>query len=191
MKAWSAYTPAEDAILRKHWNTTAPIKEWLHLLPNRTYRAIVNHAKYLGLGPRSEFVYPCYSPTWVAMQRVMATNPNLDSIQISEMTGASRRAVMNALQAQHAAGAIHVSGYGPRPHSGYAPKLWSLGTGKDAPRPKPLTANQRAKRAHRRLKLDRPDLLAKKSARAKLLYAQRNGKLIRRDPAAAWIQGGT
>lgn len=187
MKTWNAYTRAEDRILRRQWKTALPMKEWLHLLPGRSYRSVVSRAQYLKLGPRKAFVYPRYSPTWEAMQRVMATSPNLDSIRISELTGASRRAVMAALQVQHAAGAIHVSGYGPRPQSGYAPKLWSLGPGQDAPRPKPLTKSQKAKRAHRRLKLERPDVLAKKSARAKLLYAQRTGKLIRRDPAAAWI----
>ncbi|WP_428852752.1 hypothetical protein [Imbroritus primus] len=189
MKTWNAYTPAEDRILRRQWKSPLPMKEWLHLLPGRTYRSVISRAQYLKLGPRKAFVYPCYSPTWDAVKRVLATNPGLDSIQISQMTGASRRAVMTALQVQHAAGEVHVPGYGPRPPSGYAPKLWALGPGKDAPRPKPMTASQKAKRSYRRLKQERPDILAKKSARAKLTYAERNGKLIRRDPAAAWIQG--
>jgi len=90
---------------------------------------------------------------------------------------------------QHYPQHVHIGGYGERPANGYWPKLWALGPGKDAPKP---VSVPKAKREHDRwvrMKKEEPERIDIRYARERLRRAERNGKLIRRDPAASWIGG--
>lgn len=185
-KSWTAWTPEEDAVLRQIWAATGSLKEGMHLLPGRSYRATIAHGQWLGLGRRVNFKKSRYSPTWDAIKTVLQDKRMRSAVELARETGASRRAVMQQLADHHGA-EVRIAGYLKSTGVGYPTALWKLGKGKDAQRPPPTPKSVIYKRQYKRLKEDRPDLLAARNAQMRLRYAEKAGKLIRRDPAAAWI----
>lgn len=187
-KTYKSWTKDEDDLLRKVWGTPGSIKAYARNFPDRTVRSVWSRALALNLGgkgPRTE--HP--NPTRDAVLETLKKHPNLDSVDLAEMTGCSRRSVMTALNMLHGSH-IYVSGWIRRSDNGYWARRYSIGIQPDAPRPKPLTAKQLAKRAYARLKKEKPDYLAAKAAKARLRYAEKTGKLIRRDPLVAALFGG-
>lgn len=181
------WTDAEKAILRREWKNGKAVRLWMDLLPNRSERAIVGMGLDLGLGARGNTHQSGNSVTWRTMQRVLASGEALSPLELAERTGMSRSAIYGEIRIHYPAD-IHVGGYGPRVNdSGFRPKLWKLGAGKDAPRPKAMTGAERARKRWKMLKAERPDYLAARSARNKIKHAEKTGKLIRRDIAASWI----
>jgi len=182
-RTWVTWSPAEDAILGELWASDRPLKEGLHRLPRRTHRAAVAHGYELGLGERT--IKRDYSPTWEAIKAVLA-NQRLSAKALAVLTGASLRAVSQQL-ADHHGEDVHIANYSKANARGIPTALWVLGKGEDAARPPRTPLSEIYKRQYRRLKEDRPDLLGTKNAAMRLRYAEKTGKLIRRDPAAAWI----
>lgn len=182
-RAWSA---EELAILAREWPNGKPIRMWMDLLPKRTERAINMRALELKLGPRGNTHMAGASVSWRLICKALADGAMLSPLEISRRTGVSRTQVYVELRMHRGTG-VHIGGYGDRPEGGYWPALWKLGPGKDAKRPTAMTAAERAKKRWRRLKNERPDFIAARTARARLRYAERQGKLIRPDDAAAWM----
>lgn len=185
-RKWQAWTPEEDAILRNAWHSTGSLKEIMHLLPDRTHRAAFFHGKWLGLGPRVNFQKDRYSPTWAAIKNVLADKRMRSATELAAATGASRRAVMQQLADHHGVD-VHIAGYLKSDGVGCPMALWKLGKKTDAPRPARTPKSVIYKRQYRRLKDEFPEVLAARNARMRLRYAEKTGKLIRRDPAAAWL----
>jgi hypothetical protein len=186
-KAWTAWTPEEDAVLRGMWAESCSLKELMHRLPGRSYRATIAHGQWLGLGRRVNFKKSRYSPTWEAINAVLADKRMRSAIELARETGASRRAVMQQL-ADHHGKDVRIAGYLKSDGVGCPMALWKLGNGKDVPRLAPTPKSVIYKRQYKRLKTERPDLLAARNAQMRLRYAERTGKLIRPDPATIWLK---
>ncbi|AQV94795.1 hypothetical protein BJN34_12980 [Cupriavidus necator] len=158
----------------------------MHLLPGRSDKSIVAKALDLKLGRRGCGQMPGNSMTWRTIQRLLSGGSMLSDKQLAEKSGLSRRYIAQEIRAHYPA-CLHVGDYGPKTGTGPAPRLWALGPGKDADRPPAMTGAQRARKRWRHLKANRPEYLDKRNARDRLKYAEKAGKLIRRDPAAAWF----
>ncbi|SCU73470.1 putative Bacteriophage protein [Cupriavidus necator] len=182
-RTWITWSPAEDAILGELWASNRPLKEGLHRLPGRTHRAAVAHGYELGLGERT--IKRDYSPTWEAIKAALGKQ-RMSAKALAALTGASLRAVAQQL-ADHHGTDVRVAAYSKANARGIPTAIRTLGKGKDAARPPRTPLSVIYKRQYRRLKEDRPDLLAARNAAMRLRYAEKTGKLIRRDPAAAWI----
>lgn len=181
---WSA---AEDKTLREQWTNGRPIRMWLDLLPGRSERGIVQRAGKLKLAPRGSGCASGNSPSWRLIRQVLEAGAPLTPIEISKRTGVTRQHVYEELRQHHPAD-IHIAGYAERGPTGYRAKLWKLGAGKDAPRPQPMTKKEINKRRYQRFKKN-PEALARRDAKKRLRDCEKEGKLIRRDQAAAWIGG--
>ncbi|USE78923.1 hypothetical protein NDR89_20010 [Cupriavidus gilardii] len=186
-KSARAWSDEELAILAEQWKNGKPIRLWMDLLPKRTERAINNLGQALH-GPRGNTHTAGASVSWRLICRALADGAMLTPLEISERSGVSRRQVYVELKMHHGTEA-HIGGYGERPQNGYWPALWKLGPGKDAKRPKAMTVSERAKRRWRRLKEERPDYIMARTLKQRLRDAEKRGKLIRPDPAAAWMFG--
>lgn len=182
-KRWA---PAEILTLRREWLNGMPIRQWEHLLPGRSHQSIVAKALDLDLGKRGCGPTAGNSMTWRTIQRLLSGGCMLSDKQLAEMSGLSRRYIAQEIRA-HYPTCLHVGDYGPKTGTGPAPRLWALGPGKDADRPKAMTGAQRARKRWRHLKATRPEYLDKRNARNRIKYTEAAGRLIRRDPAAAWI----
>lgn len=181
-KMWTA---EEDTILAANWTNGEHIRMWCDLLPNRTYRAIHQRGmeKY---GARGRTYTSGNSVTWRAIQRVLADGAMKSALQIAQLTGLDRNWISRELR-DHYPHAVHIGGYGPRPANGFCPRLWTLGAGKDAPKPVAMTHAEVSRRRWKRLKKERPEVIDARNARRKLRKLEEDGLLIRRDIAASWI----
>ena len=179
------WSDEELAILAREWKNGKHIRLWRDLLPKRSDRAI--HQKGMELyGARGRTYESGKSMTWRAIERVLADGSMKSALEISAITGLDRNWVARELM-NHYPAMVHIGGYGPRKEHGYGGRLWKLGRGKDAQRPIAKTPAEIERKRWRKLKKDRPDMIAARTARQKLQRAEKAGKLIRRDPAASWI----
>lgn len=142
----------------------------------------------MNLGQRGSGCKAGNSPAWRMICHVLQSGKALSSLEISQKIGISRQHVYAELRSHHPSD-VHVSEYGERGPTGYRPKLWKLGPGQDAPRPKPMTQAEMNRRRWKNIKKNHPELLAKRDAKKRLKYAEQKGRLIRRDEAAAWLTG--
>lgn len=184
-KIKNGWTQEELDILAANWKNGKAVRMWADLLPRRTERAITWMGHHIH-GPRGRPYESGNSMTWRSIQRVLADGSMKSALEIALMTGLDRNWISRELM-NHYPAMVHIGGYGPRKEHGYGGRLWRLGTGKDAQRPRAMTAAEIEARRWRRLKKDRPDVIAARTARQKLQRAEKAGKLIRRDPAAAWF----
>lgn len=183
-RSWS---DEELAILRREWKNGKAVRLWEHLLPGRTERAIIGMGLDSGLGPRGNTHQSGNSVTWQTICRILADGVARSDTQIAALCGLSRGYITAELR-MHYPAHVHIGGYGERASGhGFHPRLWRLGPGKDAKRPKAMTGAERARKRWKMLKEERPDYLAARSAKYRLKHAERKGKLIRRDIAASWI----
>jgi predicted ArsR family transcriptional regulator len=75
----------------------------------------------------------------------------LTAIELAAAVGVTKNTAKRHLNAAHGAGIVHVSGW-QRSKSGPPAAMYRAGEGKDKPKPKPYTVNQRAVRYIRRHK---------------------------------------
>ncbi|CAG2132193.1 hypothetical protein [Cupriavidus numazuensis] len=183
-KMQTAWSNGEIRTLRREWKNDKPVKDWAHKIPNRTVLAIKARANELGLGPRKVSLAG-RSIAWSLMKQLLADGKPRSTLQMSREINVSRRSLDHCTRQMHGK-SLRVGDWGPQGLDGVRPRLWALGKGKDKPRP---PKQDRAERHHMlwlRLKKD-PERLGLHYARCKNRNAERAGRLIRRDPAAAWI----
>ena len=183
-KSARAWSNEELAILAREWPNGKPIRMWMDLLPKRTERGI-NMRGLEEHGPRGQTRAPNESVSWRLICAALAGGAALTPIEIAERANVSRRQVYSELRLHR--DKVHIASYAPQADSGYRAAQWKLGPGKDARRPAPPTAAEKARKRWKHLKAERPDYIAARLARHRLRHAEKTGKLIRRDPAAAWI----
>lgn len=180
-----AWTDEELEILRFQWESGQPIKHWAHLLPNRSEKAIQYRGNAMKLPARGNGRTPGNSVTWALIQQVLANGEKLSCLELAAKVGVTRATIYREIRLHR--DQLHVAAYGPIPLDGIPPKLWVLGPGKDAKRP---AATPKPVRNHRRwldMKKNDPEAVAKHYAKNRHYWRERSGKLIRRDPAAAWL----
>lgn len=181
------WTPDEDLRLASRWSDPRPVKMWIDEFPGRTDKSIESRGAYLKLPDRSEIARK-YSGALTAdrvideMKRAPGTVLEL-SVRLSRSTRTVQR-VINSRRPE-----LYIKSYRARGDSGYAPAVWAYGNRKDATRPEREPKKAIASRYYWKTKLHRPDQMAKILARHKLRYAEKVGKLIRRDPLVEALFG--
>lgn len=184
-KTWKAWTPEDDALLRKHWQTDAPVKDIAKDFPGRSAEAIQKHAIDIGLQARRNVRRPKFYPVWEGIKLELAKGRALSADDLATRLKVTPRAALKNLALRHGV-EVRVAAYGPRITRAPAPRLWVLGSGPDAAPPK-RRSKQEVNRDYRRRMRKDPEFCLREMQASRLRYAEKTGKLIRRDPAAAWI----
>jgi len=183
MTAWNPWSDEEEALLRKHWGNGEPTKMVAALFPGRSAAAVLKHGYDMGLGPR-ECRRACFSPVWEGIKHALADSKKMTANELAALLNVSAHAVTTQLRKRHGT-EVRVGGYASV-HKSPAVNRWMLGAGPDATQPRRKT-RQEINRAYSRRKWKDPEWAARQCQRARLLYAEKTGRLIRRDPAASWI----
>jgi hypothetical protein len=111
------------------------------------------------------------------------TGRDLDLYGVIDAVGeCTRSGIVYALRALHAARAIHVVKH-QRASGGTRP-VWSIGPGRDAKRPAPLSGAKRSKRYRDKLRDDDPVEYHVRKERYNLRH---RGHKVQPDIAAAWM----
>lgn len=183
MTSWNPWSPEEEALLRKHWGNGEPTKTVAALFPTRSAAAVLKHGYGMGLGPR-ECGRPCFSPVWEGAKHALAGGKKMTSNELAALLKVTPHAVQKQMRLRHGT-EVRIGGFDVRAHAPHVIR-WALGTGPDAPAPKRKSRKEINRAFSRRMRKD-PEYCARQNLRARLRYAEKTGKLIRRDPAAAWI----
>lgn len=88
------------------------------------------------------------TPYHVALAEIIAalvTHPPVSIAALSEVSGLNELTVGALMRACHQRGAVHIAGWDPDRHGRHKTRLWRVGPGVDAPRPK-LSRAERAAR---------------------------------------------
>ncbi|WP_042886386.1 hypothetical protein [Cupriavidus necator] len=184
-RTWKAWTEADDALLRQHWQTDAPVKDIAREFPGRSPAAVQKHAIDIGLPARGNVRRPKYYPVWEGIKLELAKGRMLSADELARRLKVTPRAVLKNLTLRHGT-AVRVAGYGPVVTRAPAPRLWRLGSGPDAPPPTRKSKREVNRDYNRRMRKD-PEFCLRDEQTRRLRYAEKTGKLIRRDPAAAWF----
>ncbi|MDW3682981.1 hypothetical protein RA280_14735 [Cupriavidus sp. CV2] len=183
MTAWNPWSPEEEALLRKHWGNGEPTKAIAILFPTRSAAAVLKHGYDMGLGPR-ECRRPSFSPVWEGIKHALAGSKKMTSSELAALLKVTPHAVQKQMKLRHG-NEVRVGGFDVRAHAPHVIR-WALGAGPDVPAPKRKSRKEVNRAFSRRMRKD-PEYCARQNQRARLRYAERRGKLIRRDPAAAWL----
>lgn len=173
-----AWTKDEDDRLRRAWDEPGPLKWKLNQFPGRTWPALCNRGKFLGLKRRTHKRVIGMKTAWVE-EVLINTLQNADALTVKELsvlTGASVSQVYKLLSDGHGKKyriaewtRTRFTGCG-----GWWPK-WELGSAPDASKPANRTNAQRnaSVRSKRRIKQlqNNPFLVA-----AGLIEAPKHGK---------------
>lgn len=184
MTAWNPWSPEEEALLRKHWGNGEPTKTVAALFPGRSASAVLKHGYDMELGPR-ECRRECFSPVWEGIKRALAGGAKMTANELAAHLKVSAHAVTTQLEKHHGT-EVRVGGYASV-HKSPAVNRWVLGAGRDATKPRRKT-KQEINRAYSRRKWKDPEWAARQTQRARLLYAEKSGKLIRPDAATQWLK---
>lgn len=183
MSYTNKWTDAEIATLRYMWGSDQPLRMWADLLPGRGDRAIYCKAHRLGLPDRTEQITKPVPIGWRIVQRLLADGTPRTAADIAAATGLSRWSVTSQLN-RRSGSDVHISEYRPGRHP---ERVWKIGPGKNAERPAPKPHKLCVQEWRRRAQKTKPEIFDAINGRRRNRYAEKRGKLIRRDPAAAWI----
>jgi hypothetical protein len=182
-KQWNE---TELSVIAREWKGGKHIRMWMEELPGRSENAI--HQKGVGLyGKRGRTYEAGNSMTWRTIQRLLA-DKNMTAAQLADASGLERSHIFRELKAHHPEH-LHIGGWEKREHvpGGNPAIIWTLGTGKDARRPRPKSRRIIAKAHWEKMTKERTDALDKRNAKRRIRNAEKSGKLARRDIAASWI----
>jgi len=161
MKSW---TEEQEAALRKYWFEHCSLKSYLHLFGDRTYMAVVAHAKRsmkLGVRPNSVRGMPPYA--WDCIKDELARGGPGTAPELVKRTGLTTAPVCKRLSEANAgpAGEIHIYAWLRRRTGGEPVAVYAIGPGENAVKPEPLTISEknRLARSRKRVKAN-PFLVA-------------------------------
>ncbi|MBW9132909.1 hypothetical protein JNC05_27925 [Paraburkholderia ginsengiterrae] len=184
-RAWS---PEEDALLTRLWADPAPLKIHVHRFSGRSYDSLIQRGKKeLGLPDRRRDMRLARSEATVGarIREQMEREPGTTA-ELAARSLASKRTVQNFIERHRAE--VRVIDYRPRGISGPPPAVFAWGAGEDMPRPAPQDATVAARKYYRKRRRD-PYLRDIDATRQRIRYAERTGKLAKRDEAAIAIFG--
>ncbi|WP_042886335.1 hypothetical protein [Cupriavidus necator] len=185
-KNWMAWTPEEDALLRKHWGNKESTKRLATRFPGRSAAAVLKHGYVaLGLGPRN-CGRESFSPVWEGVKGLLVGGKMMTSKELAKALKVTPHAVQECMRDRHGK-EVHVGGY--IKVAAHSPRVnrWKLGPGPDAPQPPRKTKKEVNREYSRRMSKD-PEYCARQNLLARPRYAEKMGKLIRPDAAVQWMQ---
>jgi hypothetical protein len=182
-KPWKAWPPKEEALLKSLWGNGQSAKRIAARFPGRSAASVIKHGYDMGLGPR-DCGREGFSPVWVGAKLVLKGGKLLTAREIATALNVTPHAVQQCMRERHGT-EVHIGGYANVAHASQVNR-WKLGPGPDAPLPARKTKKEVNRDYWRRMSKD-PEFCARQNMLARRRYAEKTGKLIRRDPAAAWI----
>jgi hypothetical protein len=177
---------SEDEILREIWKLRAPLKVSIARLPGRSERGVQLRAAALKLPKRRQprgvsETRPAFVALWAVLKKKRGTR-----IELAERAGLTRQTVGTFIR--HFRSQIRISGWQPRKDGPHAP-IYAAGAGTDKPKPSRKPRNEICSDYWKRVKRERPDVAAARIARTAFRRQEREGKLMKRDPAAVALFG--
>jgi hypothetical protein len=188
-RRWVDWTDEEKAVLIDVWSRPEGLKRNLHLFSGRSIDSLKHKARSMGLPPRSTGPANRGGPNEVLILKLLELRP-MDITEVAVKLGIWERPARFRLKALHAAGKVHIDRYERFSPHGPAARMWALGPGVDAPRPKPIPQAQRQRELLHRMRREDPFAYERLLARKRLMELIRSGRLVKRDPAAAALFGG-
>ena len=180
------WSPQDDARLTEIWKDLAPLKTHLDKFPGRSERALAERGTVLKLPDRRGVASVWRGEvTFARIKSLLKARPSTRE-ELAARACVSLSTVRHFTETHRAD--IHVLRYRPRGENGYAAAVWTWGAGEDAPRPKAKLPKEIALAYDRRIRRD-PFYRSKHAARARIRYAMKIGRFVRRDPAAVALFG--
>lgn len=147
------WTPEQEKLLREHWLGGGNLKQHLHLFGDRSYKAIVSHAKKnLGLGrrPRSARGVPAYAWDWIKAE--LADGGPGTAPELVKRTGLTTAPVCKELKKANPGpdGEVHIVEWRRRSTGGEPVAVYAIGPGQNAEKPANLTVAQKNQIARER-----------------------------------------
>jgi hypothetical protein len=187
-RPYAKWTPEMKATLIAVWARPEALKRSLHLFEGCTVDSLKHKAHSMGLPPRSSGPANRGGANEVLILKLLELRP-MDITEVAAKLGIWERPARFRLNALHAAGKIHIDRYERFSPHGPAARIWALGPGVDAPRPKPIPNNKRQCDRVKRMRREDPSAYERLLARKRLMEGIRSGRLVKRDPAAAALFG--
>lgn len=181
-----AWLDEDDVLLTLLWDDPAPLKTHLHRFPGRSYDSLIQRGKTLGLPDRRGMRLARSEATVGARIREQMELEPGTTAELAARAIASKRTVQNFMERHRAE--IRIVDYRPRGISGPPPAVFAWGAGDDVQRPAPQPATVAARKYYRKRRRD-PYLRELDAARQRIRYAERTGRLAKRDPAAVALFG--
>jgi hypothetical protein len=175
----------EDEILREIWTLRTPLKVSAARLPGRSVRGMQMRADTLELPRRRQArgtsdTRPAFVALWKALKK------RGTRIQLAARAGVSNQTAGDFIK--HFRSQMHIVDW-YHPADGKAAPIYKAGAGEDKPKPPNKPRAEIYSDYWKRMKRERPDLAAARIARATFRRLEREGKLMRRDPAAVALFG--
>ncbi|HKR45469.1 MAG TPA: hypothetical protein VJU59_38340 [Paraburkholderia sp.] len=161
-KTWVVWTTREEQLLREIHAGDRPIKEMMHLFPNRTLKSVSDRMTAMKLGPRKNIDRSALNPSirWMEITRLMETGLHLTTREISDRISCSYNwtlALIKRARKSSETKPMHIARW-RRARSGDSEccwvEVWAWGDGPDAPKPRvPTHAEQvRIQRLRKRVR---------------------------------------
>lgn len=182
-RTYHRWTPAEDKILREMYASVDTLVSQLHRLPGCNEMGCKNRARVLGIR-KSIQVRETSKPQVVA---AMAMYRGLSAPDIAKRSKIHIVTVRKLLSDMVKAGEAHIAAWGPDKTNGVPTRLYRLGSGRNASKPRVRTSNERVKAWEQR---QEPEELRVRRSRYYTRRQIKLGVLIPpRDPITAALFG--
>lgn len=145
------WTAEDDAAIRKMWKMKGPLKLHMSLLPNRSWRSVVERGHKIGLKPRGNTKHStAYSWVREEIDRALSKHRALTACEISKIVPASPEYIAQQLR-NYCGERYYIAGWAqlrPCGNGSFSPK-YALGSAPNAPKPelKPHAKCQKEYRA--------------------------------------------
>ncbi|MDE4918323.1 hypothetical protein ACUXAV_000363 [Cupriavidus metallidurans] len=185
-RKWNKWTPEEDALLRELWASDVKMDVIASHFPNRQHFTVYEHARrVLGL-PQRRIPQPFDDVlSWRLISAQLQKAP-ATAKALADATGLKHSTVAGLLKNRHGR-LVFISGYVRHTTRCLPVRVWALGNGRDAHKPRALTATERKRRYMKKLRKKEPERIDAWAAKVRVRKQMKSGELVRRDPAAAWI----
>lgn len=143
-KSWVVWTTREEKLLREIHAGDRPIKEMMHLFPNRTLKSVICRMRTMKLGPRAHIDRSNVNPPirWQEICALLQTGARLTSHEIAEKLSCSAcwtRQLIRRSRKSSETKPIHIARW-RRAREGDSlccwVEVWAWGDGPDAPKPR-------------------------------------------------------
>jgi hypothetical protein len=187
-QAWTSWSEQEKIDLVDVWSRPEGLKKNLHLFNGRSIDSILGKAHAMGLPAKSAGPANRGGPNEVLILKLLELRP-MDIAELAVKLGICERPARFRVNALYAAGKIHITRWERFSPHGKPSRMWALGAGEDAPRPRPIPHKVLERKRIERMRKEDPAAHEAILARKRLMQSLRTGTLVKRDPAAAALFG--
>ncbi|VVE00247.1 hypothetical protein PIN31115_02066 [Pandoraea iniqua] len=183
-RSYHLWTCAEDKVLRAIFASHETIADQLHLLPGHNLQSCKNRARALGL-KKAIRVVETSKPIIVAAMAFYGVRSAPDLAKLTKTHIVTVRKIINEMVK---AGEAHIDGYAPATLNGMPTRLFKLGPGRNAQKPRTKTPSERVKAWEKRQ--DPEELRVRRTHYATRRKLKLGLIIPPRDPLTAALFGG-